>query len=192
MKYILLLFFIVIMGVPSIGLAQQSQIEVAADNALEWDRDAQIFTATGNATISQNGDVLTAPEIMASYSETDGQTVIEKVTAKNNAVFTRANERLTSQTIIADFKGGNLDVITANKNVVLKTDNETLYGDRGVYDAINRVIVITGNVRIEQGQNILTGSRAEMDLNTNISKITASPNQNNGRVKAIFFANEAQ
>ena len=73
-------------------------------------------------------------------------------------------------------------------DVVLTTKNETLKGDKAIYNAVEKTIILTGDVRIEQGKNILTGSRAEFDLKTNISTLTASPSQNGERVKATFFA----
>ncbi len=50
--------------------------------------------------------------------------------------------------------------------------------------------IITGNVKITRGQNVLTGERAEVDLNTNISRLFGSSiedGQVGGRVKGVFY-----
>jgi len=187
MHYILILFLMVF----SFGVsANDAPIEVTADNALEWDRGNMVFTAKGNALIAQGDSSIAAANIIAKYSEIDNAIAIQSVTAQPNAVLKQPSETLTANKINADFKDGVLSTITASDNVILKTDKETLRGNKATYDAIKRIIVVTGNVRIEQGGNILTGNRAEFNLNTNISKLSNSGASNGGRVKAVFKGGE--
>jgi len=183
MQYIfILLFSILSLGV----MANDTPIEVTADNALEWDRANMVFTAKGNAMISQGNSAINATNITAKYSEIDDEINIQSVVAEPNATLKQPTETLTANKINADFKDGVLSTITATENVILKTDKETLRGNKATYNAIKRTIIVTGNVRIEQGDNILTGSRAEFDLNTNISKLSNSGASNGGRVRAVF------
>jgi lipopolysaccharide export system protein LptA len=176
-------------------LADDTPIEVTADQALEWNRAQKTFTATGNAMVKQDDTSITAEKIEANYTDTNNQTQITAITATPNPVVVRPNERLTAKNIVAAFKNGQLDTITANNDVVLTTDQETLFGDKAVYNALERTIIVTGDVRIEQGENILTGNKAHFDLKTRISTLTATDPQNGttgGRVKATFFAKGAQ
>lgn len=183
MQFVLILFLMIF----SFGIsAKETPIEVTADNALEWDRAKMVFTAKGNAVIAQDGNSIRAENIVAKYSEIDNTITIQSVTAQPNAVLKQPKETLTANKIDADFKDGVLSTITASDNVVLKTEKETLRGNKATYDAIKRIIIVTGNVRIEQGENILTGNRAEFNLNTNISKLSNSGSANGGRVRAVF------
>jgi len=168
------------------AFANDMPIEVTADKALEWDRANMVFTAKGNALISQGGSSINAATIKANYNESDDGINIQSVLAEPNATLKQPTETLTANKINADFKDGVLSTITASGNVVLKTDKETLRGNKATYNAIKRTIIVTGNVRIEQGDNILTGSRAEFNLNTNISKLSNSGASNGGRVRAVF------
>lgn len=189
MKYILIALFLCFFAIPV--MAQNANpIEVTADNALEWDRANQTFTARGNAMITQGQSTLTAPTIQADYDEGETMT-IRQVTAGPNATLKQPTETLTAANLVADFNEGVLSTVTATDNVVLKTDNEILYGNQGIYDAANRLITITGDVRIERGQNILVGNTATFDLNTSLSTMTADP-QSGGRVKATFFGKAAE
>lgn len=166
--------------------ANDTPIEVSADNALEWDRANMVFNAKGNALISQGDSAIKATDISAKYLELNDNITIQSITASPNAILTQPDEKLSAEKISADFEKGVLATVTATNNVILTTEKETLHGDKATYDAIKRVIVITGNVKIEQGGNILTGNRAEFDLNTNISKLSNSGTTNGGRVRAVF------
>ncbi len=183
----LISFFAFLFLFPTLVLANDAPIEVSADDALEWDRANNTVTATGNAVVKQGADTITAPTIQANYIDVAGDLVIQVITAKPNAVLVRPTETLSAQSLQADFDSGVLATVTANSNVVLKTDAETLYSDKAVYDAAKRLIVMTGNVKIEQGDNILLGNRAEFDLNTNISRLSNDGQQGTkGRVRAVF------
>lgn len=187
MKYISVLACLFFLSVTSV-MANDNPIEVSADDALEWDRANQTVTATGNAVVKQGADTITAPKIQANYTEAMGNLIIQNITAAPNAVLVRPSETLSAKTLRADFDNGVLATVTADKTVVLKTDAETLYSDNAVYDAGKRLIIMTGNVRIEQDNNVLIGNRAEFDLNTNISRLS-NDTQNGttgGRVRAVF------
>ena len=173
---------------PTLVVANDSPIEVSADNELTWNRSNDTFVAKGNAVILQGADTIKADVITANYQDNDGKTVITSIVATPNATLSQQDQTLTAKQINATFDNGILDTVTAQNDVVLTTPKETLKGDKAVYNAIDKTIILTGDVRIEQGKNVLIGSRSEFNLKTNISTLTASPSQNGGRVKATFFA----
>lgn len=183
------IFVFIVLLFLSFPLAAQDQIEVTADEALEWNRAEQVLTARGNAIVTQGDKQIKAPVITAGYRETaKGRTVINTVTASGSVVLTQGDQTLTAATLTAQFSDGRLGNVTADKDVILTTENETLYGDRAVYDAPNDRITVTGNVKIVQGANILTGDQAVYNLKTNISMITADKKGGGGqsRVRAVF------
>lgn len=123
--------------------------------------------------------------------------------AIGNAKVVRAKDTLTAQTITAYFKdgsnnapaaqksgnpagGGNLDKLVAEGSVVITTPTEILHGSKAVYRADTNTAELTGNVKIERGENVMEGERAEVNLNTNVSKMFAS-GKNGGRVRGVFF-----
>lgn len=185
MKYILFIFLVLL---ASPVMANDNPIEVTADTALEWNRAQSTFTAKGNAVITQGDNIIRAENIIANYLDNGDGIVIQNVVATPNAVVKQGADTLTAQSVTANFKDGILHDVIAKGGVVLKNEKETLYGDVANYDAIKRIIIVKGNVKIEQGQNILKGNRAEFNLNTNISTLSASPTQDNGRVSAVFYS----
>ncbi|MCC7283808.1 MAG: hypothetical protein IT556_15585, partial [Acetobacteraceae bacterium] len=70
---------------------------------------------------------------------------------------------------------GRLDKVEAFANVVIRTEAETVQGDRGVYNAVTGVALLGGQVRITRGQNQLNGSLAEVNFRTGVSRLLSAP-----------------
>lgn len=164
-----------------------------------YDITQAIATLTGqNLKIVSPDQTVTATEKMEYFTNT------RKARAVGNAKVVRGEDTLSASTITAFFKDdasapktqqnnpagtGNLERIEAEGNVVIVTPTETLRGTKGVYRADTNTAELTGNVKIERGPNILEGARAEVDLNTNISKMFGGSNSaaGDGRVRGIFY-----
>ncbi len=80
----------------------------------------------------------------------------------------------------------NLKRAEAEGHVVITTPKEKATSDRGIYTGDNDTVELLGNVKLNQGENILEGTRAEMNLTTKLSKMFGSP-EKGGRVKGTFF-----
>jgi lipopolysaccharide export system protein LptA len=115
--------------------------------------------------------------------------------ARGKAVATRADKSIQGDILTADFakdSDGKMAISKAHadKNVVLTTPREVVYGNHADYDVESGMVVITGDVKLVREQNTLAGQYATMNLNTGISKLypvapggTASGSQ---RVKGVF------
>jgi len=79
-----------------------------------------------------------------------------------------------------------LHSLEAIGNVVITTQTEVVTGSYAIYRAASNVAALTGGVKIRRGPNILEGEKAQVDLNTNISKMFGSPG-GGGRVRGIFY-----
>ncbi len=79
-----------------------------------------------------------------------------------------------------------LKTLEAIGNVVITTETEVLRGERGVYNAATNVAELHENVKITRGPNVLEGTKAQVDLDTNISKIFGGA-QNGGQVRGVFY-----
>lgn len=230
--------------------AQESPVEVEADKTLEWNRTNKTFVARGNALVTKGTASIKADQLVAAYTEDNGGTKINKVTAtgetilKNgdmtgygdggwydltlnqaeltgtrpriesgadtitadqairydfsantakadgNVVLTRAADKLQADSVTAQFTtdGSNtLHTAIATGHVIVTTPDEILYGNRADYNAIDQKIVVTGDVKIVDGQNTLNGSKAVFDMKTQISTLSGGSTETKGRVKAIFY-----
>lgn len=187
--------------------------------------------ADGNVLVLSDGSRATGDkgyyDVATGYSELTGnnlkiQTPTDTVTARDkltydstksemnaygNAKAVRGEDVITSDRLIGRFKkdvetgNSKLDQMEAIGNVVITTPTDVMRGDRGIYRAGSNIATITGNVRIDRGNNVITGARGEVDLNTNISRIfggeqpvdsTASPTPGgpDTRVRGVFYPGE--
>lgn len=170
-----------------------------------YDVTTGVATLTGqNLKLVSPDQTVTATERMEYYSAT------RQAKAVGNAKVVRAKDTLTADSITAFFKDGvaaktaapvpsstaagplsgggssNLDKLEADGHVVIVTPTEKLYGNKGIYRAASNTAELIGKVRIERGENVLEGSRAEVNLTTNVSKMFGS-DKDGGRVRGVFF-----
>lgn len=80
--------------------------------------------------------------------------------------------------------GGAITRIVAEGQVFVSSPQETGQGDVGVYDVEAQTVVLEGEeVVLTQGENVIRGSRAVMDLATGRSVVETRPG---GRVRGLF------
>ncbi|MCC6597803.1 MAG: ostA-like family protein [Alphaproteobacteria bacterium] len=79
-----------------------------------------------------------------------------------------------------------LHSMEATGHVVIVTPTETVTGAYGIYKAQTNRANLSGGVKIIRGPNTLEGERAEVDMNTNTSKIFGNDTAT-GRVRGVFY-----
>ena len=119
--------------------------------------------------------------------------------ARGNAVARRQNRVLRADVLAAYFRKdrqGKSKVyrIEAFDRVRVNTADERAIADRGVYVVATGIAVLTGNVRMFRGSDRLTGCKAEINLNTGISKLFSCPasSQGGGRVRGVLQSTREQ
>ena len=151
---------------------------------------------TGNAVMTGKGlKIMTDTDIMTAEDKIEFFRSENRLTATGNATVTRSANGVIgadalSAWFVKDAATGKMTVssITANGHVVIKTAKETATGDSGVYDVPAQKAVLTGKVKIFQGENWLEGTRADVDMTTGISRLSGEGNlETEGRVKGVFY-----
>lgn len=166
------------------------------DNAI-YDIDDGLAILTGEDLKLESPDQTITAKERFEYFINEG-----RATAIGNARVIRPKadrsgfDTLEADTLSAIFKENDtgetvLERMEANGNVIITTPTEVVTGTYGTYTASTNIATLTGNVTIKRGPNILEGDRAEVDLNTNVSKIFGSEKQS-GRVKGTFFPGSAK
>lgn len=102
-----------------------------------------------------------------------------RLEAIGDAVAVREGDKIEADKLIATFTDGEdgkrmLKTLEAVGNVVITTPTEILSGAYAHYSAQTSIAELKDNVRIARGESFLEGERAQVDLNTNISKIFGS------------------
>lgn len=140
---------------------------ITAKDSLEYNRLTQEFFANGQAQAVRGVYTLDA----------------DILTAKFHAVKTAEGETEQTQ---------KLRTLHATGNVVVTAPEEKIYSDYAVYDVASDLATMTGNVRIEQGKNVLHGTKAQMDTKIGVSQLLADPKDrsDNGRVRGVFYPSE--
>jgi lipopolysaccharide export system protein LptA len=154
-----------------------------ADMAV-YDVDQAVLILTGrNLVLSTPQDRVTARDSVEYYPAR------RMAVARGNAVAESPGRRLSADTLVAYFleappqapaqrpapqgtpDTGRLDRVEAYGNVEVRTEAETVRGDRAIYSAVAGIARLSGNVRITRGQNQLNGALAEVNLRSGVSRL---------------------
>jgi lipopolysaccharide export system protein LptA len=86
---------------------------------------------------------------------------------------------------------GEVDRMEAVGNIYFVTPTQTIKGDRAVYTRADDTIVVTGDVMLLQGENVLTGNRLVIEITAGRSSMQATATSGSkGRVKGVFYPGE--
>jgi lipopolysaccharide export system protein LptA len=86
-------------------------------------------------------------------------------------------------------EGSKLDRVEIFGNVEIRTETETVRGDRGVYSPVTGMARILGNVRITRGPNQLQGQEAIVNLRSGVARLVSAPGQ---RVQGLVLPSSGQ
>ncbi len=82
-------------------------------------------------------------------------------------------------------QGGSITRAEASGDVYFVTTDQSLRGDRAVFTPGNDEIVLTGDVVLTQGRNVLTGERVVYNTRTETARIDGGGG--NGRIQGVFY-----
>jgi lipopolysaccharide export system protein LptA len=85
-------------------------------------------------------------------------------------------------------QGSRIDRVEAFGNIEIRTADEVVRGDRGVYSPVTGTARVTGNVRITRGENQLNGAEAIVDLRAGTARLVAAPGE---RVQGVVLPGSA-
>lgn len=134
-------------------------------------------------------DVITANQQMEYYESK------QMAVARGGARAVHGDKSLSANTLVAYFrrtKDGRSEVhqVDAFSNVDIVTPTDRVRSDKGVYNVTSGIATLVGRVRITRGDNVLTGDKAEVNLNTGVSKLLMEPrvgSRKGGRVRGLIL-----
>lgn len=111
-----------------------------------------------------------------------------RAVARGRAVVEADRGRISADAIEASFSENSaLAAAKAWGGVAIRTANETIRAAEAEYDAGRELAVARGDVRIQRGQNVLSGARATVDFRSGISRLEGDAGERGGRVKGLVF-----
>lgn len=114
------------------GVSEQRPIEVSADSGIEWQQDARVYIARGNAVAKRGTTEVHADTLTAHYRPS-------KTAGGENEIYR----------------------LDADGHVTIKGEKETVVGDQAVYDVDRQIGVVTGKaLRLTTATDVVTARDA--------------------------------
>ena len=138
---------------------------ITARDSLEYWPQKRMAVARGAASVVTSDNRRIAADTLVGY-------FLEQAAAPAPAQPVRAG---AAQPRRAPGEGSKLDRVEVFGNVEIRTEQEIVRGDRGVYSPVTGIARILGNVRITRGQNQLNGSEAIVDMRSGLARLVSAP-----------------
>jgi lipopolysaccharide export system protein LptA len=155
---------------------------ITARDSLEYWSQAHRAVARGDAVVVTSDARRLAGDVLVVYTAPPTSSA---PAASSATPAPPAKQGATDDPLAAS---GRIEKVEAFGNVSVRTQTDTVTGDRGVYVPDTGIARIGGNVHITRGQNQLNGAEAEVDMKTGISRLLASTN---GQVSGLVLPNDA-
>lgn len=153
-----------------------------------YDIDKTVLVLRGRpAKLTTPSDTVTATDSIEYWE------VKKLAVARGDALVDHDGKRLKADTITAELtenRAGKQEIKKADAfgNVLIRTANEIVTGERGAYYADRDLATITGAVKMTRDRNQLNGGYAEVNLATGVSKLfpNAPGQTGSGRVQGLL------
>ena len=111
-----------------------------------------------------------------------------------NVLVIQGDMKMRANSVHMTTVNGKTDKIFASGNVVVDSPNSgTATGDNGVYSVVPRTVLMTGNVILKKGKDVMRGTQVTVNMATGQMVMTAggakTPNNPGGRVQSVFMPN---
>ncbi len=104
---------------------------------------------------------------------------------RGRAELTQGDNRIRADRVEAAVSDGTLTRVEATGDVYFVTPDQTIRGDRAVYTPANDTIVLSGDVILTQGENVMTGGRLTYNTRTEAAEMDGGGQS--GRVQGVFY-----
>lgn len=111
-----------------------STLRIEADNLLEWDQEAGVYTASGNAVAIQGDAKISGDLLVATYDPESDKRSIEKITGTGDVTFVDSQGNARGQKIVYNIDGSGYQVTGPFANVE---------GKNGTISADSEIILVT-------------------------------------------------
>jgi lipopolysaccharide export system protein LptA len=114
-------------------------------------------------------------------------------TWSGNVIVTQADTKIRANSVRMLTVNGKTDKVLANGNVVVDSPKSGIItGENGIYSVVPRTVVMTGNVVLKKGKDVMRGTQLTVNLATGQAVLgggVKGQTQGGGRVQAVFTPN---
>ncbi|NQV57535.1 MAG: hypothetical protein HQ503_16860 [Rhodospirillales bacterium] len=145
-----------------------------------YDLEKAVLVVSGKKVIYTSGKNIITADRQMEYYETAGEAI-----ARGNAKAFHDGKTIGADVLQAKFRKtakGKSEIfeVHAFDNVFILTDQDTVRADKGIYNVPSGMATLVGNVRITRGGSQLAGDKAEINVNTGISKLLTDNGPSSG------------
>ncbi|HZW15950.1 MAG TPA: LptA/OstA family protein [Brevundimonas sp.] len=115
----------------------------------------------------------------------EGSVTPTAISLRGRAELTQGDNRIRADRIEGSISNGDLTRVEATGDVYFVTPDQTIRGDRAVYTPANDTIVLSGDVILTQGENVMTGGRLTYNTRTESAEMDGAGE--GGRVQGVFY-----
>ncbi len=169
------------------AIAKQADMSVKADiltatygGTNNSTSDITLLEATGNVTLTTTTD--TAKGDKAVYDLLSGKATLSGHRPK---ITHGGTDTIEADEITVWTKNNVFDHAEATGNVIINNGAQTAISNKAAYTPSTSIVVLSGAVKISQGQNWLQGDTANINLATHVS--TMAGQGGTGRIKGVFY-----
>jgi lipopolysaccharide export system protein LptA len=113
-----------------------------------------------------------------------------------NVLVIQGDVKMRSNQVRVSTVNGKADKVFADGNVVVDSPTSGIAtGDKGVYSVVPRVVVMTGNVVLKKGKDVMRGAQLTVNMVTGQAVLgggggaAKTPGSSGGRVQGVFTPN---
>ena len=110
-----------------------------------------------------------------------------------NVLVIQADTKMRSNSVRMSTTNGKLDKVLASGNVVVDSPKSGIVtGDNGVYSVVPRTVLMTGNVTLKKGKDVMRACQLTVNLNTGqavLGSCGQAQGKTGGRVQGVFMPN---
>lgn len=117
------------------------------------------------------------------YGADQGEYTPDGFALRGRAEVTQGTNRIRADAIRGFTNNGQLSRVEASGNVYFVTPDQSMRGNNAVYNLNDGTVVVTGDVVLTQGQNVLSGGRLVYNVRTETARIESAGN----RVRGVFY-----
>jgi lipopolysaccharide export system protein LptA len=159
---------------------------ITARDSLEYWPQRRMAVARGGALVVTSDDRRIAAETLVAY-------FLDAAPAATPAAAPAAASGQGARPPIAGLpaagEGSKIDRVEAYGGVEIRTADEVVRGERGVYSPQTGLARLVGGVRITRGENQLNGQEAIVNLRTGVSRLISAPGT---RVQGLVLPGQQQ
>jgi lipopolysaccharide export system protein LptA len=147
-------------------------VDIKSDE-LEVHQNEQMAIFIGNVVATQGDSVLRTPRLVVYYDNANDQNA-----AGNNAgsgggttAASPANAKAPADNSGAPGQTSSIRRLEASNGVVVTAQDQKATGSEGIFDMKSNTAVLTGDVLLTQGANVIRGKKLTVDLTTGVARV---------------------